>query len=576
MKQAILIIILVGTATLHSCNDVLNTKPQDTYTEEDVWTNYSLSEGFIFSCYANCVPLILGWDADAITNSIMVHPWGNTYVKEKSEQITRNDDEGWDLFGKIRSVNLVISKMKKAPFSAAQKNILAGEAYFLRAAIYSSLVFKFGGVQLVRNTLTPETNFKIPRSSLRETYDFVIADLDTAASLLPATADRGRATRAAAYALQMRVSLQGGAYLNDNSYYRKVRSAGDALFANAGHNLDDYSNLFSSYSTAIASPENILVLERKGVNTTFQDTPMQYIACNTEMVPSKLTPEAMAKFPLKESIDGWLNYAPTQDLVDDYLVTDMDGKEKKWDKTSYFTNGNNVYKKMYRNRDKRFYVSIVYDSSKCFNNVAYLRADGNCSFNMPPLNGGDIVDGASRTGYLFAKYLYQQAKLWYSTSTDFCYSVLRLGEAYLNYAEASFRLGDEATAQVYMVKTYKIHGGFSNDITTNGIELWNAYKRERHVEMILENGDRYRSLLRWGMQISGGLKDGYENSGFVIPELNSKIRGIAIDAKGKTYQFFETGDKGGVDLRFTPKRYLFPVPFSKIQANPLLTQNAGW
>jgi len=50
---------------------------------------------------------------------------------------------------------------------------------------------------------------------------------------------------------------------------------------------------------------------------------------------------------------------------------------------------------------------------------------------------------------------------------------------------------------------------------------------------------------------------------------------MAISADGKTFQIFETSDKSG-DLKFTPKRYLYPVPFDRIQANPLLKQNAGW
>jgi hypothetical protein len=62
-----------------------------------------------------------------------------------------------------------------------------------------------------------------------------------------------------------------------------------------------------------------------------------------------------------------------------------------------------------------------------------------------------------------------------------------------------------------------------------------------------------------------GLKPGYENSGFLIPELAGPIHGMAISADGKTYQVFETAEKNSLPLKFTPKRYLFPVPFSKIQ-----------
>jgi hypothetical protein len=576
MRNFIYYTILIVAISFPSCKKVLDTKPLDKYTGEDVWNNYSMTEGYMYTCYANCMGDIYSWDYDAITKSVKNHPWGGAHTSEKTEQIDRNFDGGWSQFGRIRQVNLVLKNVPGAPFTEVQKNTLRGEAYFLRAAIYSNLAFRFGGVQLVKDVLDVNSDFNIPRSSLKETYDFALANLDSAANLLPATSERGRASKGAAYALKMRVALQAGAYLNDNKYYTVVRTAGDALFALQQYSLDDYSNLFNSYSTAITSPENILVFERKNTNTSFSGTPMQWLVCNSDQISSKLTTAALQKFPLMESIEGWMNYAPTQDLVDDYLVTDADGMEKQWNQTSYNSTGANAYEKMYQKRDKRFYASIIYDSSKYFGNRAYLRADGNCSANVSPLNGGCISGGASLTGYLFAKYVYQAKKLWYSDPTDFCYSVLRLGEAYLNYAEACIKLGDESTARTYITKTYQKHGGFTNAITSSAENLWNDYRRERHVELILENGDRYWSLLRWGMQLSGGLKQGYENTAIAIPELNGVLHGMAISADGKTYQVYGMNEQNGQPLKFTPKRYLFPVPQSKLTALSILTQNAGW
>ncbi|PUZ30201.1 Starch-binding associating with outer membrane [Chitinophaga costaii] len=571
-----IIYISVFTLLFTSCNKVMDTKPLDSYTADAVWSNFSLAQGYIYNCYANDIGFLYSWEQDAITKSVKTHPWGGSFVDEKTEQMDRYTDEGWNKFSNIRAVNLALQNVPNSSFTTLQKNTLLGEAHFLRAGIYAFLAFRFGGVQIVKNVLTADSNFSIPRSGIKDTYDFILADLDTAATLLPTTNDRGRATQGAAYALKMRVALQAGAYLNNDDYYKMVKAAGEALFALNLYAMDDYSNLFNAYSTAIASPENILVYERRGTNTTFDATPMQILAANTDMSTAKLTTTAMQLFPLKESSEGWMNYAPTQDLVDDYLVTDADGKERKWTQTSYLNTATTVYDKMYNHRDKRFYATIIYDSSKLFNNWAYLRASGNFSSNIQPLNGGNINDGASQTGYLFNKYIYQAKKIWYSDPTDFCYSVLRLGEAYLNYAEACIKLGNEALAAQYITKTYQQHGGFKNEITATGEELWSAYQRERHIDMILETGDRYWSLLRWGMQQSGGLKQGYANSGAAISALNGKPHGIAISLDGKSYQIFETVDNNGQPLKFSPRRYLFPVPQDRITALPLLTQNEGW
>ena len=65
-----------------------------------------------------------------------------------------------------------------------------------------------------------EDNWEIPRSSEKESYDFIIADLNKAIELLPNTwsgKDKGRATKGAALALKSRAELYDKvAKLSDN------------------------------------------------------------------------------------------------------------------------------------------------------------------------------------------------------------------------------------------------------------------------------------------------------------------------------------------------------------------------
>ena len=61
MKK-IFFISLVTAAGLISCNKVLDTKPLDSLTGEDVWSNYSLAEGYIFTSYANSMGNIFSWN----------------------------------------------------------------------------------------------------------------------------------------------------------------------------------------------------------------------------------------------------------------------------------------------------------------------------------------------------------------------------------------------------------------------------------------------------------------------------------------------------------------------------------
>ena len=573
-KYYILLIIFVLQV---SCTKILDTEPLDSYTEEAVWSNYNMAEGYVYTLYSTVIEGLYTsvYQEECLTKNAQNQKWGALYIDEKTGLITKYSNEGWGKWSTIRAINTGIQNLEICDFTDVQKNLLTGECYFLRAATNFYLVKRFGGIQIIDKVLTPSDDLEIARASIKDSYDFILADLATAASDLPATNDRGRATKGAAYALAMRVALQAGAYLNDNTYYQKVMTYGNFLFNLGLYSLDTYSNLFDLYSTGIVSNENIFVCEKLKINTSPCSTPQCALMPETSNTSSMMTDMAITLHPLDEQIDGLLYLAPTQDLINDYLVTDNDSKEKLWNETDLNATGTNVFEKMYKNRDLRFYSSIVYDSCSYFGNTVYTREYGNVSDES--LGGGVKTAGlgsGTNTGYLFRKGLYQDRELTES-NINFCYSILRLGEAYLNYAEAALMLGDESTAREYITMTYQKHGGFSNEITATGEDLWNTYKRERNVELTLE-GDRYWSLLRWGMQKSGGIESNYASSGYVIPELNGKMHAIWIDWQGINYEIIDINEKGGLELSFSPKRYLFPIPYDDIKENSNLTQNSGW
>jgi len=582
-KLAIFIVSIYTIIFCVSCNSVLDTQPLTSYTQEEVWSTYSLSTDFLFNCYNNIISTyMVGVYEDDLAKDVVETNWAGwlrSYINEKTEVINATStDEGWDNFSNIRSVNQILKNVPNSSFTDDQKNTLMGEAYFLKSIIYFWEVKHFGGVQIVKDVLSPDSDLLIPRSSIKDTYDFIISDLNNAISLLPQDNDRGRANKAAGYAFLMRVALQAGATLGSDAatYYNMVIVAGNSLFANyTNYTLDTYGNLFNHYSSAVSSPENILIYEKLAINTLMQDTPLQRWTPNVEGY-SKLQTWSSDHFPLVESFEGWPLGSASQDLVDDYLVTDQDGKVKQWQNTSYMNNNTSVYNKMYINRDDRFNASVFCDSSQCFNNLVFTRDSGNVVAQYINATGQGIY-----TAYITKKYLYQdQGKEWCTTPVNFCYSVLRLGEAYLNYAEAEYMLGNTTLALEYTNKTFQYHGGFSVSVTDvdGSTDLWTAYCRERHVEMALENGDRYWSLLRWGMQKMGGLnEDGsYVTKGYVIPELNSQAHNMLISSDGLRWKVVEATDGGGQEvLKFTPKRYLFPVPYNQVNLGNL-KQNPGW
>lgn len=620
MKKQILLVAMFLSLLHTSCSDFLDTKPYDKITGEQTWANEKLSEAFVYQIYAD----VLGkqsWLAsyagsyacrsesatkNAMTGTLNSANWS----RDRADLITKQDNYEWLNYGWLWRIHTAMKEIQlSATLSAEFKKRSMAELHFLRAAHYFQYAKQYGGLQIIDRILSLEDNLQIPRSSAKETYDFIISDLGKATADLPLSTKRGLVSRVAANALLMRVALQAAAYVDggvaNSTYYDQTIQAGIAIGLDGeGSQLSPYSDMFRAYETAIASKEMILTYERVKVNSSLYDTPMQY---NGLWNTGKYSEYAKEHFPIKVTMNFWGMDGgawPTQDLVDDYLVADTDGSLKYWEDASYINTGADVDEKMYftkeKKRDQRFYASILYDGCTYFNGQAriYFRRDGNSSNANSKINegseqeygykAGNTENHNSSTGYGMVKYHYDHIISLADPGAqkmDFCYSVFRYGEAYMNIAEAYLMKGDYPNAKKYMAATMVKHGGFSADKVAAylaaksgnnwGDELFEAFKRERNVEMVFENNDYYWSLLRWGMRTSGGIKNGeYANSGYAIPELQGALRGIRISRDGLSYEFFEDNNAIG-EAKFSPKRYLIPVNEGfRLQSG--VAQNAGW
>jgi starch-binding outer membrane protein, SusD/RagB family len=145
--------------------------------------------------------------------------------------------------------------------------------HFFRAYIYFGLAKRYGGVPLIDKSLdkeyqsgTDNENLYISRSTEKETFDFILADLDEAVKYLPEETPSNkdgkfRATKWAAYGLMSRVALfaaSTGKYNSKvnvtgeafdkrlafgitpeeaNEYYEKCISASEAIINNSGKSL---------------------------------------------------------------------------------------------------------------------------------------------------------------------------------------------------------------------------------------------------------------------------------------------------------------------------------------------------
>ena len=126
---------------------------------------------------------------------------------------------GWS-YSNIRTVNKLFNQIQssfdKGVIPADVRDAMLGEAHFVRGYIYFGMVRTYGGVPIVTEPLDDKydggedvSGLLVPRSTEKETWDFVINEFEEAAKLLPASRTDGeyRVTKYAAYALEARAAL---------------------------------------------------------------------------------------------------------------------------------------------------------------------------------------------------------------------------------------------------------------------------------------------------------------------------------------------------------------------------------
>lgn len=575
MKNTLRLIIVSAILLVsYSCSDdFLDTKPLDKYSELDVWNDANIAQGFIYNTYSQVLvelvknPLGIGGApgtrSDDFTDNVCIRV-NNIVLKD---QMDKNFDAGWDVFEIIRNTNLIIQNVGASTgIPEALKPELIAQGKMLRAMIYYTRARLFGKYVIVNKVLTANDDLKLSRSStIKETYDFLLKDLEEAAVDLLPSAPAGHLSKGAALALRAEAALHGAAYIETgkSEYYQIAKKASEDLFA-LGYALDpDYGPLAADYNHALGSSELIMGFFKHPDVTKTRDTPQQRI------VPNCSEPKNFdwATPKLNESIEGWAEVWPSYELVEDYLVVDSDDVAKKWDETSYYddfvNNGGYVSNAIYKNRDLRFYASVAHDSSQYWGNLITTRKRGNMHWESNSRGNWSMT----RSGFYFRKSIFEGKKLWAADNVPYHYLIFRLGRSYLNYAEVMLRLNDVSTAVEYINKTRSVHGGLpelSTGITVD--EAWKFYRIERRVELFYEN-DRYWSLLRWGK----------EAGDIIIPELNKGKKAIEIAADGQSFQIIDLPVSASTnEAVFSTKKYLFPVPEAERLLNANLDQNPGW
>lgn len=603
---------------LTSCVDYLDKESDTELTLPMVFEDKTRIEGWLANVYSH-VPdpywgyaRKLGWDilSDDMTASERWRQWDWKVIPMLLGEWTPSTD--WDgnywarLPQLIREANIFIENVHPLPeqgISATEVTYMKAEMRFMIAYYYYLLSNTYGPIPFKPNYIAP-TDFNLAdlmegQRPYYEVVDWVDKELKEVAEILPAkyTEARkyGRATSIMCLAVRARMLLFAASPLvNGNPDY-------------ANHKNKDGENLFSTTEdkskwayAAQACKELIDAAEAAGHKLYTENNPdgtidpfmsyqnlflTRYDEGNTEILfarPGGSEYGEYEKHATPAASGGSGGLGVTQSLVDafftenglpinddsEYVETGFSVSDETRDNTVWDTevNGGAISKKgtynMYCHREPRFYITVSYNNSY-FTQEKRLFNFFNGSADNPHTHD------APQNGYLIRKKISPDLNVKQGTYKYRPGIVYRLGEAYLNYAEA-LNESDPGNGDILVylnkireragIRQYTTGATDENYIhvdLNDQAEMRKLIRAERRVELSCE-GIRYDDLRRW--------KEA-ENV------LNGDFYGMNFSGKDPSSFYVRTPYLKRV---YKKAYYWFPIHQSEMDKNDKLVQSPYW
>lgn len=282
---------LLSTIALSACSDsFLDDKKNYDNVNSDIYNYYSGCDGRLNDIYSWCLPTVsdMSWkypscgSNDLAGKSTEEYSGFSDFVNPDIElSSTSSTNQVPDYFmgtqsniqeavyGRIRNINITLQGIEGGTLSRTDKDILEGQVYFFRAWCYYNLFKWYGGVPIVTDVQDPVESSITPRSSAKKVYQFILSDLDKAASMLASKtmsggwsgSDWGRVTTGTALALKGRVMLLwcsplfnrandqtrwATAYSTMSSELDSIKACGYGLYSTTNNvNGSDFAGMFS-------------------------------------------------------------------------------------------------------------------------------------------------------------------------------------------------------------------------------------------------------------------------------------------------------------------------------------------
>ncbi|KIC91127.1 RagB/SusD family nutrient uptake outer membrane protein [Flavihumibacter sp. ZG627] len=613
--------LIASLIAISSCNkDFLDTQPLGEVSSSAVWNDGPLATAFVNEIYNGLGAG--GFEEEMLASytdeAVFTHTGrGINTVTEGSASASNtgrlSGTYAWSsMYTRIRACNVALQNLETSTIDEALNERLQGEIHFLRAYYYHQLARYYGGVPLVTQVYGLDEDYTIARSSYAETIDFIVSECELAIGKLTGLSmQKGRATAVAAMALKSRVLLYAASDLHDIPT-ASAKSSVISGFANKeliGYTSGDQASRWQAAKVAARAVIDAASGYKFNLDApvSAEEGRMNYISISmgggsaAPGVDGTAASEllfARYNVPDKDEWGGpyaglfngpngyhnWAGNTPIGELVDEYEM--MDGTKFSWSSPAHKA-------APYKNRDPRFYASIMFDGSdwKPRNLISgdvdpanqiqtgqYDLIVGGATITFQGLDTrrSSIEDwNGTRTGYYMRKFIDPDPAIVENNTKQFIpWPFFRYTEAVFNYVEACLELGEEEEARNWMNKI-RFRAGMPA-VTESGTALMDRYRNERRIEMLFEE-QRYHDARRW----------------MIAPTtLGRKIHFINVVGKfkpGKSLTGTYKHDESIYDYSYTPvedinhenrswadKMYFTPIHRDEMNKNDKLIQNPGY
>ena len=607
-----------------SCSDVLDQDPVDSFNEEIVFSDINLVNAYLGACYSRMGGPnndgVLGMHRDMLTSgtdhslcSFRAQNYGHLKADLSPDKLgwfSNDSYGGWlywnNLYSNIQNLNTILAHIDEVPVSTSSDEQwliqIKGETYFLRSLMYTHLLLMYGGVVLIDEPFDLASDWEsFTRSSISDTKDFILRDIEMAIELLPDNMEQGRGSKAAAAAIKSRMllfcasELTNGGYAPDNELVSFPSGSRTSLLEAARDAAKDIMDgKYGTFSLVGNTSEPNLPLSEEQI-MEYADN--YFAIFNQKGVWNSETIWGI-QYPLKDGKinnvnlwngpNGYHNYGnnePTEWAVRSFEMAD--GSKFVWDKE----NPDNITLRKataaqlqenpllnpYNGREPRFYACILYhgapwqerpDDVKGYD--PYNRIQSGHVYNMDgtvKTFGIDTRQGSidnwngTKTGYYMKKFMDPETVGQYYRNTN-TWVEYRYAEILLNYAEACIELGgSDLQRGLDALNLVRHRAGLPSRVTQDQSEAIEFIRHERAIEFFGE-GHRYFDLRRWMM----------------FDEVVQNVYGMKVKeyVNGDMEWLLDYDDLEDQRLWGDDRYYWLPIAREEINRAPQLQQNPGY